>query len=329
MKLKTGIVISSIFGLAIGAAVWFLPEGGAEIVDTKKSDPTDRGAIKNLREKHSVGKSTVNEQVEPDKGAHGRRKRQFSRVWEDKFDSDEHPYSKADKKLAMELQSALDALGVTGDENGNDKAKTDRLMEVAQRAAASENPAIRGRAVDALSWVGEAALPEIMPLMADKDQDVAEFATSMAEVMLEEQGDADLRFEVAAAVLGTMTYQDSAITMLGATLVSSALSLIDAQAGEATEEAESKAYDSRMKVVDVLASVINEGSERAAEQAMESYFDITGEEWINETEASKWAENPDNYVSPLEIESEEVHESKSEEEPENKVDEGKDLNYED
>lgn len=236
----------------------------------------------------------------------------------DDFDDDEHPYSAKDKKVALELQLAQDALGECDDDDlaaiatyarggvnagrampenilAAKKAR-DRFRAAAEQAAKSANPAVRSACVDAYAWGGDAYLPELTPMMADRDAGVAEAAIDGVQQALDGMEDSDLRFDTAAAYMSTFSVNDEALDMFSSTLVSSALNVIDAE--DDTAAAKAIARDNRNHVVETLATIIENGNGKSVKAAMEAYNDITSEDWVSREEAAKWAVDPDNYEAP-------------------------------
>lgn len=213
----------------------------------------------------------------------------------DDYDDDEHPYSETDKKVSMALQEAVDALCPGGTKTLSREAMR-RFFEAAQRASRSSNPSVRQRAVDAYSWLGEEALPELTPLMADADAGVAESAIDAVDQALTDMDNSRLRFETAAAYMNTFTANEDALAMLSGTMTSAALDVIDA-ADDSPQEIQ-RARESRDVIVDSLSTIIESGVGKNVDVAKETYSDITSEDWVSREEAAKWAADPDNYEAP-------------------------------
>lgn len=230
----------------------------------------------------------------------------------DDFDDDDHPYSLADKRLALELQRAFDAvtdfdeddfkpLGKNDDSSRgavhyNAIMARDRFYAAAAAAAASPNPALRREAVEDYSWFDSAMLPELTPMMADADAEVAEAAISAVEDALEAEEDMNLRFEAAAACLGTFSANEEAMDMLCGVMVSSAQELIEPETDDGPAEA--RAAQNRQLVVETIARLIDQGKGNCAELMQDAYSDISAEEWLGLDEALKWARDPDDYEAP-------------------------------
>ena len=223
----------------------------------------------------------------------------------DDFDDEEHPYSRDDKRTALELQLAQDALdeleadegswaggdGPRGERREDPAARRarERFAAAAAKAAASPNPALRREAVEAYSWHGGEWLPELTPLMADADGEVAAEALDAVETALEEVESPALRFEVAAAYIEALESNAEALELLSGVMVSSALEMIEP--GDDAAASEQQARENRNLVVGTLATLIEGG--KGADAAKEAYADITSEDWISRAEAEKWALDPD------------------------------------
>lgn len=229
----------------------------------------------------------------------------------DDFDDDDHPYTLADKQVALELQLSWDAFDAVNERElkAAEKAKArgepvdspalkakERFFAAAARAAASANPSVRKEAVDAYSWYSEESLPELTPMMADADAEVSEAAIDAVETALDDLDDVNLRFETAAAYMGTFSVNEDAMEMLSGSMVSSALEIIEAETDD--PQAELRALDNRNLVVDTLNNLIRNGKGKCVEAAMEAYNDITSEDWISYDEARRWAQDPDGYEAP-------------------------------
>lgn len=227
------------------------------------------------------------------------------------FEDAEHPYSEADKKVAIELEEASQALDAFDEDDFRPprtaspealeraalaKKAMSRFLAAAAKAAKSANPAVRHASVEAYGWQGAELLPELTPLMADADPEVAEAAIDAVESRLDEMEDPALRFEAAAAYMDTFASNSDALDMFSSTLVSSAMEFIDAEDDSAAAEAQAR--NGRERVVDVLAELIEKGDSRVVAAAKESYSDITSEEWISVDEGKRWAFDPETYEAP-------------------------------
>ena len=195
------------------------------------------------------------------------------------FDSAEHPYSAADKKLARSLQEALDV------------DDYDAVLKATSEALKSNNPDVRHNAVDALGWYGEQALPELTVCMADPDEDVAQAAMNHWEEGVAEMEDANEKLQVALYAINTLTDADT-LSIVSSHFAQAATELID------SEEDEAAASQKRVEVIQALVDTIEGEGEKGANAAREAYEEITGSEWISIDEAEKYLADPDNYEAP-------------------------------
>lgn len=184
-----------------------------------------------------------------------------------------------DKQYAEAIQAALDA----------DDFKA--TLAAVNSALKSKNPEVRENAVDALSWFGVEALPELTGAMADPDEDVADAAENAWEMALQEIDEADRRFSIAASAMRTPFKKDHLMT-IGSQMAGAAMEMID------NEEDEQKANEIRVMVVQTLVDIMDSGREENIEQAKEAYAEITGNEWRSIEEAERYLADPENYELP-------------------------------
>ena len=185
-----------------------------------------------------------------------------------------------ERKLCESIQAALD------DENF---AKVQELTKEAMSSALSE---VRQQAVEALGWFGEKALPELTPLMGDRDENVARAAMDAWELALADVEKASERVSVAKLALTTITDPD-ALAMIGGQFSSAASEFVDAAEDDET------ALKRRTEVVQTVVDMIgNDEYPTRAKAAGEIYEEITGHAWISIDEAEKYLRDPDNYEPP-------------------------------
>lgn len=315
MKAKTAIVVAVVVVAAVCGAYFMFFAGGGNVAegDAGGRSARDRMISEARPSKASVAKSSAAAVADAKKERKRRVKISGGAEWTlDDFDDDAHPYTKEDKEVALELQVALDALDEFDEKDvvaaERSKARGERVVKTealrakerfsaaAARAASSSNPAVRKEAVAAYAWRGGESLPELTPMMADADGEVAEEAIDAVQDALEEQENPNLRFEAAAAYVSTFSVNEDALDMLSGTMVSSALEIIEPDSDSGvTEQA---ALDNRNMVVDTLAAIIENGQGKSVDTAKEAFSDITSEDWISREEANKWAQDPDNYEAP-------------------------------
>ena len=188
----------------------------------------------------------------------------------------------ADRKLAEDIQRALDEDDYAG------------VMGSVDAAMSSANAEVRSHLVDALSWFGAEALPELTVLMADSDEDVAESAQTQWVIALSEIESPGKRMEIGLTVLATLTDENTLADVSGE-VSNAALEYIDDESDESNPERQS---EKRVEVVQALLDIMEGGRPACAEAAAETYEEITGHKWINIDEAELYLRNPDDYELP-------------------------------
>lgn len=188
--------------------------------------------------------------------------------------------SDEDGKLCDAVQDALDA------------DDFERTRAAALKAYQSKNPDVRMRAVEALGWFGEKSLVDLVTMMADADEDVAQAAANAWEFGLSEIPDAALKWDIARTALGAIDSPDT-LTLVAAQFSAAATELIDSEENEAT------AARRRRETVQALVGLIGaSGTPKRAEVARELYEEITGHSWAGADEAERYLRDPENYEPP-------------------------------
>jgi len=189
------------------------------------------------------------------------------------------PKSRPDEKPAFEL--FLDELPehdrklVLSVQDGLDEENFDAVSKAADIALKSKNPVVREAAVEALGWFGTQALPELTPLMADQDEDIAQLAASQWELALGDIEETETRAEIATAVMKTLANKEA----------------LESIVCEITNQ------DDDFVILEALVGIIEGCDNRAGvEVAREEYERLTGEEWTGIDAANKWLE--ENYDPP-------------------------------
>ena len=195
--------------------------------------------------------------------------------------SDEFAHlSGADRKLAEAIQAAQDA------EDFN------ATLAAAQAAYKSANAELRQAAVEALGMLGDRALPELTPMMADPNEDVARAAMDAWELGLADVEKASDRVSIAKLALLAISDKD-ALTMIGGQFSAAATDFID------SAEDDEKALRRRVEVVQTVVDMIaDEKCATRSNAAGEIYEEITGRAWCGIDEAEKYLRDPDNYEPP-------------------------------
>jgi len=184
--------------------------------------------------------------------------------------------SEGDRQTLVKMQEALDAEDFK------------RVVQFAREAMKSPEAEVRRRAVEALSWFGSKALPELTALMADADEGVAQEARDAAESAVMDIENPSEKFETAVSYMKAFKSDEEGMAMF-----SGAVSLA---ATELMSESENSPGACE-KVVNAMQSLISIGG-KCGEEALDRYREITGYDWAGEAEAHKWAADPDNYEPP-------------------------------
>ena len=159
-----------------------------------------------------------------------------------------------EKALAERIEKALDDEDLKAAIACADAAQKCRVVEIRQAM------------VDALGWFGEKALPELMPFLADADEDVRESAKdkwSMAVSSIEDEG---VKIGIVELAMGILTDED------------------------ALEEISSEyiGVDEKLAVESLSRIITSSGSKEGVAKAMESYEFVTGEAWTDKEAAKRW-----------------------------------------
>lgn len=308
------IIIVGVALAAIGVAVVLFTRSSASGEGDAHSTPAvaSKSGIRERKPARSVAKGQAAEQrlLTKKRGLKPLLGHRKSQNWElDDFDDADHPYSATDKKVALELQVAEDALdefdegdfkklssSATQARRLAAEAAQKRFYQAIEAAMKSKNPAVRRSCVDACSWRGAEALPEMTGLLADADPAVSEAAMDAVQAALDDMESPELQFQTAAAYLQTLAGNEDARDVFSSTLASAASDLIDAADDSAAAEA--VARGNREQIVTTLADMIESGSGNLSAAVKEAYQDITTEEWVSRDEALKWAQDPENYEAP-------------------------------
>lgn len=222
----------------------------------------------NIREKSAPGRRVIrskpkSERQDPKEAVQdvvSKRRIPQSRLGEKPgFEAFLDELSTDDRKLVLSVQDALDENNFSA------------VARAARHALESTNLAVREAAVEALGWFGAEALPDLTPLMADSNDDVAEAAMSQWELALGEIEEPAVKAEIAEAVMKTLTNKDA---------LQSIISEITSQ-------------DDDLVILESLVAIIESDNAVGAEVAREEYETMTGEEWTDIDAANRWLE--ENY----------------------------------
>lgn len=169
-------------------------------------------------------------------------------------DDGDNEFTPEEKALAERIERALD------DENFELAVA---CAEEAQRCGVAE---IRQSMVDTLGWFGEKALPELMPFLADADEDVRESAMSEWTAALSTIEDEESKIGVVELAMGVLKEDDA----------------LEEISNEYIGVDEKLAVESLARIID------GNGSKEGIEKAKEIYEFVTGNEWAGADEAARW-----------------------------------------
>ena len=276
MKIRT---ISCIVGAIAVAATALVICMRSDVAD--ETVGTETGARRGMLRKGTASKyagKTAEEAVRSAVAGQKARKGAQKRKLKGPKDLFAHLKGK-DRTLAENLQRALD-----DDDHGG-------VFKAAVKSLKSDNPEVRQDAVEALSWLGADALPELTGAMADPNEDVATAAANHWENAVSEIEDASERIAILSAAMFTIADPEQ-LTMVGSLFSGAALELIDGV------EDSVQGVANRVEIIQALAETIEGGNSVNAEAAKEMYSDITGNDWAGSDEAELYLANPDGYEAP-------------------------------
>lgn len=177
--------------------------------------------------------------------------------------------NETDRSQLLAINDALDAESL------------DDLLKILPDASVSTNEEVRSDLVDALGWFGKSALLDLMPFMADPDEDVAQAAMDHWTTALADIDNERRKCELVGSALKILTNEDALESML--------LEISDCD---------------DLLVLQTLINVIEAqgASAAAAKVALSHYEFTTGKKYTTFEDAEAWL--ADNYESPEDEESE-------------------------
>ncbi len=252
------VVLAFITAGIVVSLICFRPSGSKAVETVRQTRTREKRMLRSRpREKYSDSRSAVAKVI-------SKRKMPKSRMdAKPAFELFLDELSEPDKKLVLSVQDGLD------------EDDFDAVSEAAGTALKSDNSVVREAAIEALGWFGPQALPDLTPLMADPDEDVAQTAVSQWELALGEIEETETRVEIATAVMKTLANKEALETIV----------------------CEIVNQDDDFVILEALAGII-EGCDNPAgvEVAREEYERLTGEEWTGVEAANKWLD--ENYEPP-------------------------------
>ena len=169
-------------------------------------------------------------------------------------DADDDSRTPAERSLAERIEKALDE---------EDLKAALACADEAQRFGVAD---IRQAMIDTLGWFGGNALPELVPFLADPDDDVRESARGYMTMSLSDmENDAD-RIGVVESVMKVLDDED----------------FLEEVSGEYIGIDEKLAVESIMRIISA------DGSPNGVAKAKEAYEFVTGDEWTDAAAAARW-----------------------------------------
>ena len=196
---------------------------------------------------------------------------------------------KKDKKKIAAKFAKGESDGLYHDENGNPYPEEDQeimsaaaaaienddfaaAVALAPAALASDNKELREMVVDALGWFGSDSIAELLPFLADPDEEIADDAMSQWLDALQDIEDDGEKAGIIEMTLKAMKDRDAMED------VANELIGID-----------------ELAAIQVIVNIIDQGG-LPAEVVKESYDFITGDEWAGIDQAEDWLQ--ENYDPP-------------------------------
>ena len=181
-------------------------------------------------------------------------------------DVSDSEFTATERKTVDRIQSALD-----DDDLG-------KLKEELGAASASTNAAVRTKAVEALNWFGNKALPELTPFLADSDEEVSSAAMDAVVQALNVAEDKE-----------KLTYIESILSVKGACSKDGVTMLCGELNGLQDE------VGAMAAIVRIIADDLNP---EANDALKESYKFITGEDYTTVEAAQKWIDEKNTPPDP-------------------------------
>ena len=259
------VIAGVVMAAAVVAAV-VIVRGGKSPADAPGA--VDTGAARrpgsamerpaNHAEESALGKGKRSKPTAEEVKALRAQRRAMRQTTEDRTD-----LTPDEKRVMLAIEKALD------DESLDD------LKKALPEAAASKNVEIRSDLVDALGWFGKEAMNDLLPFMADPDEDVRSSA-----------------IDNWTSALGEISHEKTR-----ADVIESAMMVVDDE--DALESMTMELNDlDELIAIQTIINVVESGKAppEAVAAAREEYEFITGEDYTNVEDANKWME--ENYDSP-------------------------------
>jgi len=171
-------------------------------------------------------------------------------------------WTPAERALAARIEKALD---------DEDLPAAVACADAAQKCAVAD---IRQSCVDALGWFGGKALPELVPFLADADEDVRDSARSEIATAIADIEDEAARIGLVERIMAVLEdadfLEDISNEYLG--------------------------VDEKLAVESLIRIITDGAAAAGVAQARETYEFVTGEEWTDAAAARRWIE--EEYTPP-------------------------------
>ena len=172
----------------------------------------------------------------------------------DDEDDEESKRTPAEKKLAADVEKALD-------EEDFELAK-----KCAPLALNCKDKEVRQSMVDTLAWFGEKAIPELTPFLADPDEDVADNAMNEWDSTVSAIEDDGEKIGMTELAMHILSNEDALESISGNYI----------------------GVDEKLAVESLLRVIEGGGSAKGIAKAKETYEFVTGDEFTDRAAAEKW-----------------------------------------
>ncbi|MBR0197096.1 MAG: hypothetical protein IJQ34_03090 [Kiritimatiellae bacterium] len=163
---------------------------------------------------------------------------------------------------APEDQRRMEAMEIAMSEEN-----LDSLIAMIPDVMASTNSAVRKEIVDSLDWFGEKAALELLPFMADSDEEVAGAAADAWQRAISEVEDEKYKLSLVENSMMAIKNKDALETICDELIGGDDLAALQ-----------------------VLINIIGSENEVAREVAIEQYSFITGEDYVDFQTAEQWVQ---------------------------------------
>lgn len=249
------LVVAGVLGIAAGAALWF----GYGASTGLRQDGEAAGGHGRRTEKTSKPRDNARH-AQPKRVTEARPNAQgsaSSAASEAEASANDNTLSAEDEKTVDAIQEALD------DE------KFEAVSKLAVSAQSSPSAEVRQKAVEALQWFGERALPELVPYLADADEEVHSAAMNAVEQALMQIEDEKVKARHIESLL-----------MLKGVCSKDGLAMLSGQMNALS--------DSALAVATAVRIIESKANPHAVDEMKEVYRFHTDEDYTTPEAAEKW-----------------------------------------